>query len=126
MIRKMSGFFSILFFLFNFSAVVKAAEEVPLWIQEKIRQAEEKPGRVERYEIENRFYYIFTQPLEWKDGFSAIYDDTGKYICAPWGGVHGQGDQKCPELSEKLKESTIIWKDQEKNIKPNRPLEPFR
>src|SRR6185369_12303742 len=89
--------YTVLFFA-SFSTVARAAEEMPVWIQERISHAEETPGRIVRYEHDNKYYFIFEPPLETKDYFYGLYDANGKYICAPWGGLFGVGDQKCPEM----------------------------
>jgi hypothetical protein len=62
----------------------------------RFEAAGERPPRdIERYLAPGgRRVYLFQAPC--CDVFDALYDEDGRYICAPSGGFLGQGDGRCP------------------------------
>jgi hypothetical protein len=50
---------------------------------------------VERIEFEQRTFYVL-RANQCCDLYDFMYDDSGKYVCAPRGGIGGGGDRMCP------------------------------
>ena len=53
-----------------------------------------------RFEINGTVYYQAIAPC--CDKFNPLYDERGRYVCAPTGGYTGRGDGQCPDLREAL------------------------
>ena len=45
------------------------------------------------------------------DQFEDLYDADGNRICAPAGGLTGQGDGQCPDFFDVSTDETLIWRD---------------
>lgn len=46
------------------------------------------------------------------DVFSQVLDKDCKVICAPDGGITGEGDGKCKDFHATATKKTLIWKDE--------------
>jgi hypothetical protein len=86
----------------------------PPCVRSLIRSLERRhispPASVWRWEIEGESYYYV--PPQCCDMPSELYDSDCNRICAPDGGITGQGDGRCPEgLIDSLDASsvTVIW-----------------
>jgi Domain of unknown function (DUF6970) len=42
---------------------------------------------------------------------SQLYDESGKVLCAPSGGITGGGNGRCPDFREIATGGEIVWKD---------------
>jgi len=51
---------------------------------------------VARHVIDGNIYYYLRSPC--CDAPNFLYDQNGKYVCAPDGGLSGLGDGRCPNL----------------------------
>ncbi len=95
----------------------KTEGDIPACIEKKINKLKNKevqnpPAEVWQWKTnENTYYYYFTSDC--CDQFNYLYDADCKLICAPDGGLTGQGDGKCPDFNGQT-EKTIIWKDNRK------------
>ncbi len=67
------------------------------------------PQSIWRYEYKGQtVYYV---PAQCCDQFSSLFDGNGNLLCAPDGGISGQGDGRCPDFSNERKNGTLIWSD---------------
>ncbi len=107
-------FLSLLFL----SSCVKLdlSEDVPSCIEHKIKKlrrapVQNPPAEVWKWETGGEVYYYFTGDC--CDQFNELYDSECNYICAPDGGVSGNGDGKCPVFAQPVIK-TLIWEDPRK------------
>ena len=88
-------------------------EDVPACIEKKIKdisneEVRNSPAEVWKWEANGDVFYYFTSNC--CDEFNYIYDGNCNVICAPDGGISGNGDGNCPDLEiEALK--SLVWKD---------------
>jgi hypothetical protein len=86
----------------------------PAWVDELVEQFERDPvgnppQSIWRYEYNGQtVYYV---PPQCCDQFSTLYDATGNVMCAPDGGLTGQGDGRCRDFFEKRSGEQLIWQD---------------
>ncbi len=86
---------------------------VPDCVKAKIRKIKQErvqspPAQVDRIEVDGKTYYGFSDGC--CDMFYELYDEDCRYVCAPSGGLTGQGDGQCP-IWNGVKETTLVWKD---------------
>lgn len=96
-------------FLANFSG------PVPIWLQDKIACYQDAPPMNPPVSI-YRYAYL-GEMVYWRSGYccdipSVLYDANGNYICAPGGGIHGTGDENCPNWRDYATDETLIWQDE--------------
>lgn len=87
---------------------------VPAWAARKAAAlAAGYPGNpgheLWRYEYNGAFVYFF--PGQCCDQYSELYDEKGKLLCAPDGGMTGDGDGKCRDFHEKAVKPLLLWRD---------------
>jgi hypothetical protein len=58
------------------------------------RSLARRAAPVLRHLIDGRVYYYAVSPC--CDIYNPLYDELGKYVCAPDGGFSGRGDERCP------------------------------
>ena len=91
-----------------------ARTENPAWVDELIRKFQSEPAgnppqSIWRYDYNGQtVYYV---PPQCCDQFSALYDASGKEICAPDGGLTGRGDGRCPDFFAKRSGEKLVWQD---------------
>lgn len=84
---------------------------LPRWLHDKIVQAERNPGSFEEvwvYKYKGQSVYLFLPGC--CDRYSELYDESGKLICKPGGGITGKGDGKCRNFIKKRKYGVLLWK----------------
>jgi len=93
--------------------VSKAADlqvdDTPECIQNKILEEEAILFQVIQWEINGELFYLFSY-LNCYDCFEYLYNENCEYVCAPSGGISGQGNFDCPDWNGTITE-TILWKD---------------
>jgi YHS domain-containing protein len=91
-----------------------APEDSPKWVQDLVATYEKDPvgnppQSIWQYEYKGQtVYYV---PPQCCDQFSTLYTAGGEVICAPDGGLTGQGDGKCSDFSQERKSEKLIWQD---------------
>lgn len=70
------------------------------------------PAEIWAYQIGEKTYYL--ESAACCDQYSNLYDDNCNLICHPSGGIVGTGDGKCGELSAKLINGILVWRDKRK------------
>ncbi|MCC2545716.1 hypothetical protein LJY25_04605 [Hymenobacter sp. BT175] len=87
----------------------------PKWLDDKILafQAEPKqnpPIQVMSYRYNGEVVYYVTAPC--CDQFTTLYDQQGKVLCQPDGGITGRGDGRCADFTKNRTEEKLVWQDQ--------------
>jgi uncharacterized protein DUF6970 len=67
------------------------------------------PATVRRYRYGSTYVYLFSSPC--CDQFNYVYDKNCRIICAPSGGITGQGDGGCRNFFTVATDETLIWQD---------------
>ncbi|MEI9946958.1 MAG: hypothetical protein WDN26_22400 [Chitinophagaceae bacterium] len=93
----------------------KSKNGIPDCIQQKINEikAEPKwnpPAQVDEYIYNKKHVYLFSSNC--CDQFNIAYDENCNAICAPSGGIAGQGDRKCADFNKEAKYVRLVWKDE--------------
>jgi hypothetical protein len=88
--------------------------EHPAWINTLIKQFESAPvgnppQSIWRYDYNGQVVYFV--PAQCCDIPSTVYDADGNIICAPDGGITGEGDGRCPKFFSQRSDEQLIWKD---------------
>jgi len=96
--------------------------EIPAWLQELIGDIASQPlwnppARIIQYAYNGSTVYYVTQNCCGQ--FNLLYDEHGSVICAPDGGINGQGDGKCSDFVSVRKDETLIWQDERGNSSGN-------
>ena len=88
--------------------------ENPDWVEKLIVEFKNQPvgnppQSIYRYEYNGQnVYYV---PPQCCDQFSALYDEKGKILGAPDGGISGSGDGRLTDFFTERKDEKLIWKD---------------
>ena len=90
------------------------AVKVPDCIDVEIRriQAEapaKPPLEVWQWKVGEEVFYYITAPC--CDQFTTLMNSNCERVCAPDGGITGQGDGNCPPGIDQA-EKTLVWKDE--------------
>jgi hypothetical protein len=88
--------------------------ENPQWVEQLIAKFQSDPvgnppQSIWRYQYKGQTVYFV--PQQCCDIYSTLYDATGTEICAPDGGLTGQGDGKCPDFFTERTDEKLIWQD---------------
>ncbi|MEZ5541049.1 MAG: hypothetical protein R3F42_03300 [Pseudomonadota bacterium] len=77
----------------------------------QLRDSEQRnpPAQIWRYAYKGMAVYYVTPYC--CDVPGELYDDAGKYICAPDGGIDGRGDGRCPEFYRERRDAALVWAD---------------
>jgi hypothetical protein len=100
-----------LLFLLTACGSQKDKISLPRWLHDKIVQAERKSGsyvEVWVYKYRGQSVYLFLPDC--CDRMSELYNEKGKLICKPGGGITGKGDGKCRNFIAKRKHGVLLWK----------------
>jgi len=87
--------------------------DAPTCIRAQIQQILSEPVRnppamVWKWEVDGQTYFYITSDC--CDQFNYLYDTACNIVCAPDGGITGDGDGNCPEFSGQI-EKTLVWED---------------
>ena len=86
----------------------------PAWVAQLIAKFQSDPvgnppQSIYKYDYKGQtVYYV---PPQCCDQYSKLYDANGSIICAPDGGLTGQGDKKCSDFFNESTNRTLIWHD---------------
>jgi hypothetical protein len=86
----------------------------PAWIGQMIRDFEAAPVGNPPQSIWKFTYWgstVYYVPPQCCDGFSDLYDDEGKILCHPDGGLSGAGDGRCPDFRSTAEKRGLVWQD---------------
>ncbi len=88
------------------------AVDVPRWLENLIIGSEcgaTVPQLIQRYTYKGDTVYLI--PPYAPDLFADVYDESGGYVCAPYGGIAGEGDGKCPDFAATATDETLVWEN---------------
>ena len=93
-------------------ATMPAAD--PPWVGALIKQMQNGPAgnpplSLWRYTYNGRTVYYL--PPQCCDQYSALYDEKHNRICAPDGGMAGNGDGRCADFYQKRTAQKLLWQD---------------
>ncbi len=91
--------------------------KIPVCIQAKIDSIKKlprfnPPAEVTEYTYNNKKVFLFSSDC--CDFFNLLFDENCNYVCAPTGGITGQGDFKCTDFTKNAKLVKLVWKDDRK------------
>lgn len=91
-----------------------AMEAKPDWVEKIIQRCQAGPAgnppyTVWRYSYKGKTVYYL--PPQCCDQYSELYDEAGKLLCAPDGGMAGTGDGKCPDFYKLRTDGKLVWHD---------------
>jgi hypothetical protein len=66
------------------------------------------PAQVWKWEVGDEDYYYITSDC--CDHFNYLYSNSCEIICAPDGGITGNGDGNCPDFEGEV-EKELVWED---------------
>ncbi|WP_083326077.1 DUF6970 domain-containing protein [Hymenobacter coccineus] len=83
-------------------------------IQTKIAELQALPKSNPAYEVWQYTFrgepvYLVTAPC--CDQYETLYDACLNVLCAPSGGLSGQGDGRCPEFRQLAADRQLVWRD---------------
>jgi hypothetical protein len=92
----------------------KGEIKIPPCIQEKIDALEKQPkynppATVYRYLYRDKYVFLFSSDC--CDQLNYLFDKDCHVICAPSGGITGNGDGKCSNFQQMASDKALIWKD---------------
>lgn len=67
------------------------------------------PAQVNEYIYQGKHVFLFSSDC--CDRFSELYDENCNLVCAPYGGISGQGDGKCTDFQSTAQFVRLVWKD---------------
>ena len=90
--------------------------DAPTCIETKILEIKKSdiqnpPAKVWKWEVDGDIYYYLTSDC--CDQYSYLYNENCEIVCAPDGGITGNGDGKCPVFTNKIVK-TLVWEDERK------------
>ncbi|HEX5759250.1 MAG TPA: hypothetical protein VF121_08650 [Thermoanaerobaculia bacterium] len=88
--------------------------ESPSWLQALIARIESEPvtnppSAIFSYRYRGETVYF--RPSRCCDVASVLYDRDGNVLCAPDGGITGNGDGRCPDFFAARSEERLVWRD---------------
>lgn len=105
----------LLFLLLTFVACIKDELEinVPDCVVKKVQEIKKEPVRnppaqVWEWKVDDTIYFYITSDC--CDQFNYLYNVECNVVCAPDGGLTGNGDGNCPDFSNVI-EKTLVWED---------------
>jgi len=88
--------------------------KIPVCIQAKIDSIKTLPKFNPPAEVTEYFYNekrVFLFSSDCCDFFNSVFDENCQYVCAPTGGITGQGDLKCKDFAKNANLVKVVWKD---------------
>jgi hypothetical protein len=90
---------------------VSPDKNIPDWLSAKIAAFEIEPNVpvvVSRWQYGGAVVYYF--PPTVPDGMGCLYDETGKLIGCPDGGMTGDGDGSCRDFFSTRSKEYVVWR----------------
>jgi hypothetical protein len=88
----------------------------PEWVKLRIRQHQQEPVGTPPREIWKARYagqVVYYEPPQQFDQMGSLFDERGKLLCHPDGGITGRGDGRCPGfVKDPGNHLALIWRDQ--------------
>jgi hypothetical protein len=92
-----------------------ANSQIPACIQSRIEAIKQQPrwnppADVTEYRYGGKRVFLFSSNC--CDQYNEVLDEKCNYVCAPSGGMTGEGDRKCTGFSENAQLIKVVWKDE--------------
>jgi hypothetical protein len=87
---------------------------LPEWLRRWIATLECAPVDTSSAEVRSYRYQgeiVYHHALPCCDQFVEVYGEGGVYVCAPEGGITGQGDGLCPDFYDVATDEELVWRD---------------
>ncbi len=112
-LRTVPILFGFLVFISSSCNKLDLEKDVPLCVKNKIDEinngeVNNSPSEVWEWIINEKTYYYITSDC--CDQYNYLYDGDCEIVCAPDGGITGNGDGNCLETDE-IVTKTLVWKD---------------
>jgi hypothetical protein len=104
----------------SLNAANQAQPSTPAWLQTIISDNTQKPLKNAVHEIwkishqGNPAYFMISPCC---DQFNPLYEQTGRVLCHPSGGMTGRGDGRCPMPADAKSTPQLIWSHPQAQIK---------
>ena len=90
--------------------------DIPYCVELKIESIKKEdvrnpPAQVWKWKVDGKEYYYITSDC--CDQYNYLYDEQCNIVCAPDGGITGNGSGYCPDFKGEI-EKILIWKDSRK------------
>jgi len=87
--------------------------DLPYCIQTKIvsilaNEVNNPPTQIWKWEVDSKTYYYITSNC--CDQYNYLYNSTCEVVCAPDGGISGNGDENCPTFASEIQKA-LVWED---------------
>ncbi|WP_229359465.1 DUF6970 domain-containing protein [Flectobacillus major] len=97
--------------------VSTTTEKVPACIEAKIKEIQalpvgNPPISIYAYSYQGKKVYVVSATC--CDQYNVAYDTNCNVICAPSGGITGNGDGKCIDFFKNATDPILVWKDSRK------------
>jgi hypothetical protein len=97
-----------------FSTGPDLPKDTPTWLRHLIQDLASQPvanppASITAFDYRNQTVYFL--PSRCCDIASVLYDANGVVLCAPDGGITGQGDGRCPDFFTSRRDERLIWAD---------------
>lgn len=84
------------------------------WLDILIAKGEDSVGVLETvysYNYNNMMVFLVNYKQKCCDNYTAqLFDNEGKSLCFPYGGITGKGDMKCEDFDKLKSEEKLFWK----------------
>jgi hypothetical protein len=111
---KKATFLFIFLLLFSCERQMCGCIQPVTWIDKLINEGKDSTGTLESvytYNYNNKQVYLVNYKIECCDNFTAqLFDNEGKSLCFPYGGITGKGDIKCQEFDNQKSQEKLYWK----------------
>lgn len=89
-------------------------KDTPTWLRDLIQDLASQPvanppASITAFTYRDQTVYFL--PSRCCDIPSVLYDASGVVLCAPDGGITGQGDGRCPDFVTARRDERLIWAD---------------
>lgn len=97
----------ILAVIFVFSCK-KGDKCYPECVQTVIDNGSTMYSSIKQYSYNNKTVYLFSA-APCCDIYNKLYSEECGYLCAPSGGISGQGDGQCPDFQQNAQFLKVVW-----------------
>ena len=101
-------------FLFSCNKEEKKNNSLPTCIQSMINDIESKPvwnPPASIYKSQYNNQTVFLVSSDCCDQYINLYDENCNFICAPGGGISGDGDGRCADYYDSRIATTLVYQD---------------
>ena len=110
---KILMIFAIVIIAANCKSSDTEDDALPACIENKIaellsNEVANPPTQVWKWEVDGKIYFYIT--ADCCDQYNMLYSENCEIVCAPDGGLTGEGDGNCPDFKGEIVK-TLVWQD---------------